>query len=109
MKQAAAPLIFGLLLALAGIGLLASPLGVRLEEDLGLALLFKLRGPVEPPGGIVIVNVDEEAGDFEAAIYWFDRARQLNPRAPTPLLNLLNFPTLIATKASRVADAARPR
>ena len=61
MKKAAAPLIFGLLLALAGIVLLASPLGIRLEEDLGLALLFKLRGPVEPPGGIVIVNVDEES------------------------------------------------
>ena len=33
---------------------------MRLEEDLGLALLFKLRGPVEPPGGIVIVNTAAE-------------------------------------------------
>ena len=63
MKQAAAPFIFGLLLALAGIALLASPLGVRLEENLGLALLFKLRGPVEPPEGVVIVNVDEESAE----------------------------------------------
>jgi adenylate cyclase len=63
MKQSAAPFMFGLLLALAAIALLASPLGVRLEEDLGLAVLFKLRGPLEPPDGIVIVNVDEESAE----------------------------------------------
>ena len=63
MKQAAAPLIFAFLLALAGITLLASPLGIRLEEDLGLALLFKLRGPIDPPNGIVIVNVDEGSAE----------------------------------------------
>ncbi len=63
MKQATAPLVFSLLIALAGIFLLASPMGVRLEEDLGLPLLFKLRGAVASPEGVLIVNVDEESAE----------------------------------------------
>jgi len=63
MKQAKAPLVFSLLIALAGVFLLASPMGVRLEEDLGLPLLFKLRGAAASPEGILIVNVDEESAE----------------------------------------------
>ena len=63
MKRATAPLFFSLLIALAGIFLLASPMGVRLEEDLGLPLLFKLRGAAAAPEGILIVNVDEESAE----------------------------------------------
>ncbi len=61
MKQSATPLLFALLLGVAAIVLYISPLGQRLEEDFGLALLFKLRGPIEPPDGVLIVNVDEDS------------------------------------------------
>jgi adenylate cyclase len=45
------------------VGLIASyvPLVQRLEEDLGLGLLFKLRGIKEPPRDVVIVSIDRDA------------------------------------------------
>lgn len=36
-----------------------TPLGQKLEENLGLALLFKLRGVREPPGKALIINTDD--------------------------------------------------
>lgn len=38
-----------------------SPLGVRLEENIGLRLLFWLRGPVPAPNNVVVVSVDEDS------------------------------------------------
>lgn len=49
----------GLLAALA----VLSPWGQQAEERFGLAWLFHLRGPVEPPAQVVIVAVDKESSD----------------------------------------------
>ena len=59
MKKLPPVLLLGLLVAIAGISFFFSPYGQKLEEDIGLALLFKLRGPRPPPENIVIVNLDQ--------------------------------------------------
>ena len=51
-------LVLGLLASVLGISLFLSPYGQKIEEDLGLALLFKIRGPRNPPDDVVIVNLD---------------------------------------------------
>ena len=87
MKRVIHALLFSLLLAGSGTLLLVSPWGRHLEEDLGLAVLFKLRGPRHPPNNVVIVNIDDESASlprrtyadlirrlkgFEAAVIVFD-------------------------------------
>jgi tetratricopeptide (TPR) repeat protein len=52
-------------------------------------------------------NVEEEAGAYEDALYWFDRARGLNPRAPTPLLNMLGVVCKRARPELQLQDHAR--
>lgn len=47
--------------ALAGGLFTASPLGLRLEEEVGLAWLFHLRGPVAAPSEVLIVRMDRES------------------------------------------------
>jgi serine phosphatase RsbU (regulator of sigma subunit) len=46
-------------------GLVISPFrfAMSLEEDTGLGLLFKLRGPVKPPTDIVVVSIDKQSSD----------------------------------------------
>ena len=39
---------------------LFSPWGQKLEEEIGLPLLFKLRGPRKPPDETVVVSLDQE-------------------------------------------------
>jgi len=51
-------LSFGLLFAVAGTALFFSPFGQKLEEEYGLAMLFKIRGPRSPPDAALIVNLD---------------------------------------------------
>lgn len=50
-----------ILIALAGTIFFFSPAGQKLEEELGLTLLFTLRGPQPPPDDVVIVNFDDES------------------------------------------------
>ena len=47
------------------VGLVASlvPVGLRLEEDIGLDLLFKLRGAREVPSDVIIVTMDKVSAD----------------------------------------------
>ena len=52
-------MLLGLLVAGAGLCFFFSPYGQKLEEDIGLALLFKIRGPRPAPEDIVIVNLDQ--------------------------------------------------
>ena len=61
MKSTWREICFGLLLAAAGIALFFSPWGLKIEEDIGLALLFQLRGPRPAPDGVLIVNLDHDA------------------------------------------------
>lgn len=53
-------LFAGLLLTIAGFSFFSLPLGQRVEEEYGLALLFKLRGPRQPPAEAVIINIDSD-------------------------------------------------
>jgi len=52
-------------LAVGIIGILISPFrfAMDLEENAGLGLLFKLRGPLKPPEDIVIVSIDKQSSD----------------------------------------------
>jgi len=47
------------------IGILISPFqfAMNLEEDTGLGLLFKLRGPRNPPSDVVVVSIDKQSSD----------------------------------------------
>jgi adenylate cyclase len=47
-----------MLVALAGILAMLSPLGHQLEENVGLASLFHLRGPRMPPTAVAVVAID---------------------------------------------------
>ncbi len=53
-------LLIGSLIAIAGTALFFSPLGLKVEEEFGLAMLFKIRGSRLPPDGVVIVNLDQD-------------------------------------------------
>lgn len=48
----------GGLIAILGIGLATTNLGLKLEEEVGLSWLFGVRGATEPPSDIYIVNMD---------------------------------------------------
>lgn len=54
-------LLLGLLVALAGILLASSDIGRWLEEDVGLAWLFRLRGPLAAPAEVVVVSIDYDS------------------------------------------------
>ncbi|KJR98515.1 MAG: hypothetical protein VR65_20125 [Desulfobulbaceae bacterium BRH_c16a] len=58
MKRLGKAFLTGLLLAIAGTCFVYTPYGQRVEEEFGLSLLFKLRGPRQPPEKAVIVNID---------------------------------------------------
>jgi adenylate cyclase len=50
-----------ILIAVAGTIFFFSPFGQKFEEDLGLTMLFALRGPQMPPDDVAIVNLDDES------------------------------------------------
>jgi adenylate cyclase len=52
-------IILGLLTGALGLGLGLVPLGHDLEENIGLGLLFKLRGTRQAPDDVVIVSLDD--------------------------------------------------
>ena len=54
-------IILGMLGAIAGTAFFFSPVGQKLEEGIGLPLLFKMRGPLKPPDEVVIVSLDQES------------------------------------------------
>src|SRR3989339_508245 len=56
-------ILFGFLVGIAG--LIASPLGFTLgmEENIGLGLLFKLRGARQAPRDAVIISIDRESSE----------------------------------------------
>ncbi|MGD8644132.1 MAG: CHASE2 domain-containing protein, partial [Chromatiales bacterium] len=56
-------LAIGALVASLGVALGLTPLALDWEEDLGLSWLFRLRGPVTPPEGVVVVTIDRESSD----------------------------------------------
>ncbi|HSE14399.1 MAG TPA: adenylate/guanylate cyclase domain-containing protein, partial [Candidatus Deferrimicrobium sp.] len=55
--------ILGLIIGFAGLGASLAPFGLFLEEDIGLDLLFRLRGPRVAPREVLIVAIDKESSD----------------------------------------------
>jgi adenylate cyclase len=63
MSRLAKAAILGLLTGLIGLLVSFVPFGLDLEEDVGLGLLFKLRGVRQPPPEVVIVGIDKASAD----------------------------------------------
>jgi adenylate cyclase len=56
-------LILGLLVGIVGLGVSFFPFSRNAEENIGLGLLFKLRGPRPAPSEVVIVSIDKESSE----------------------------------------------
>lgn len=54
----------GLAIGIVGLIIGVSPLGLSIEERIGLDLLFTLRGVRKPPNDVVIVSLDKQSADF---------------------------------------------
>ena len=57
------PLLLGLLVGATGLILSFFQFTHELEEDTGLGLLFKLRGPRPAPADAVVVSIDKDSAD----------------------------------------------
>ena len=55
-------LIVGAVTGLIGAALILSPLGTALEEEVGLAWLFQVRGPLAPPPEVAVVAINGTTG-----------------------------------------------
>lgn len=55
--------ILGLITGIAGLGASLVPFGLLLEENIGLEMLFHLRGPRVAPPEVLIVTVDKASSD----------------------------------------------
>ncbi len=55
--------VFGLLIGFVGLLISFLPVAHDLEEDIGLGLLFKLRGARKPPSDVVVVSIDRESAE----------------------------------------------
>src|SRR5262245_51976004 len=52
-------LVIGIMVGALGAALRPSPIGLRLEENVGLRWLFAVRGPRKPPPDVVVVTIDK--------------------------------------------------
>jgi adenylate cyclase len=57
------PVILGLLTGIVGVIFILVPYGHNLDENMGLGLLFKLRGEKQKPSDAIIVSIDKESSD----------------------------------------------
>jgi adenylate cyclase len=64
MTRLAHALLCSVFFAAAGTAFFFSPYGQKIEEDLGLALLFKMRGPKKPEARVTIVDLDENSSEL---------------------------------------------
>ncbi|HZW35900.1 MAG: CHASE2 domain-containing protein [Deltaproteobacteria bacterium] len=60
----ASAVVLGLLVGIAGLGISIAPVGLSLEENIGLDLLFHLRGARKAPPEVLIVGVDKTSSDL---------------------------------------------
>ncbi|MEA1868322.1 MAG: adenylate/guanylate cyclase domain-containing protein [Thermodesulfobacteriota bacterium] len=63
MLRLSKALIAGLLIGMLGMAATLVPRGLDLEENIGLDLLFKMRGVQEAPSEVVVVTVDKISAD----------------------------------------------
>ncbi|MGE5599918.1 MAG: CHASE2 domain-containing protein, partial [Pseudomonadota bacterium] len=57
-------LVVGLVIGAAGMLFALTPAGVDFEEKVGLAWLFRVRGPIEPPRDVVVVALDRRSAEY---------------------------------------------
>ncbi|WP_139556996.1 CHASE2 domain-containing protein [Methylotetracoccus oryzae] len=62
MRRWVKGLLAGLATASVGTVLGISPLGHGVEQDFGLAWLFKLRGAIDPPPEVAVIAIDDQTG-----------------------------------------------
>src|ERR1051326_7817507 len=53
----------GVLVAIGGLAISFLQFGHDFEEDVGRGLVFKLRGPRQPPADAVVVSIDKDSSD----------------------------------------------
>ncbi len=63
MARLSKAIIVGLLIGTLGVIASLLPIGFDLEENLGLTLLFRLRGVRKPPSDVIIVSLDQVSVD----------------------------------------------
>ena len=59
MSRLTKAIILGLLIAIVGLTVSIVPWGLELEENVGLDILFKLRGARQAPSDVIIVSIDK--------------------------------------------------
>jgi len=57
-------LVVGIVIGAAGTLFALTPAGVDFEEKLGLAWLFRVRGPIQPPPDVVVVALDRRSAEY---------------------------------------------
>jgi adenylate cyclase len=63
MSHLSKAVILGFLTGIVGLGVSLLPFGVDLEENVGLDLLFNLRGTSQPPSDVIVVSIDQKSAD----------------------------------------------
>jgi adenylate cyclase len=63
MSRLSKGLIVGLFLGIAGLIIGLIPFGLNLEENVGLDILFTLRGARQVPSDVIVINVDKISAD----------------------------------------------
>jgi adenylate cyclase len=63
MSRLSKAIILGFFTGIVGLGVGLSPFGLDLEENIGLDLLFNLRGTRQPPPDVIIVSIDRKSAE----------------------------------------------
>ena len=63
MSRLSKAVILGFLTGIVGLGVSLLPSGVDLEENVGLDLLFNLRGTSQPPSDVIVVSIDQKSAE----------------------------------------------
>jgi adenylate cyclase len=63
MSRLSKAVILGFLTGIVGLGVSLLPFGVDLEENVGLDLLFNLRGTSQPPSDVIVVSIDQKTAE----------------------------------------------
>ena len=63
MSRLSKAVILGFLTGIVGLGVSLLPFGVDLEENVGLDLLFNLRGTSQPSSDVIVVSIDQKSAE----------------------------------------------
>jgi len=63
MSRLSKATILGFLTGIVGLGVSLLPFGIDLEENVGLDLLFNLRGKSQPPSDVIVISIDQKSAE----------------------------------------------